>query len=271
MRTLLLVLATILVPRSLTAQNATADGVHALIRGDYEAAVRILRPLAEEAAQPDPVAQFFMATIYDSSRGGTGGSFRACGLYRSAAASSNPLMEQARDLAEFIQQISPGVARFCVAPSRSGKLPSAEFALAPDHTFTIDDTGATVRYRGTERHAIFDFSQTAVSLPILYTPLDVTGPPARRRYFLQYFGWWRDANNPDTWSLGWTVTEVVGLDLVPITGDPEIIRLNAAEPPLAFDVAAAAGVRLNADGEAEWVILAGPTPRSGVISAGQAR
>jgi hypothetical protein len=52
----------LLTPAVASAQMTTADGIYALIRGDEEAAVRILRPLAESSA--DPTAQFFMASLY---------------------------------------------------------------------------------------------------------------------------------------------------------------------------------------------------------------
>lgn len=43
------------------AQSTTEDGIRAMLRGDYRAAAGILRPLAEDAARPDPAAQFFLA------------------------------------------------------------------------------------------------------------------------------------------------------------------------------------------------------------------
>src|SRR5690349_12236254 len=49
------------------AQTA-GDGVRALIRGDYDTAVRILRPLADRA-DPDPTAAFFMGIAYHSGLG----------------------------------------------------------------------------------------------------------------------------------------------------------------------------------------------------------
>jgi hypothetical protein len=276
MRTLLYVLTVVvLTPRPLAAQNTTSDGVHALIRGDYETAVRILRPLAEDAVQPDPVAQFFMATLYESGRGVATGAIRACGLYLKAATTANPLTDQARELAAVMQEMSgPGVAQSCLAASRDwwGDLPNASFTLAPSHSLTIDEKGATVRYHGTEHHTIITGGPNTVFLPIRYTPLDVTRPTAGRRHFVQFFGWRQDAIDvAPAWTLGWSVSEVVGADLVPVTGDSRILTGIGPEPPLSYDVGTAAGVRVDANGEAMWVILTGTAPRGGVIPVKEPR
>jgi TPR repeat protein len=82
------------------AQNGTADGVRALVRGDYASAARILKPLAETDRDPDPIAQFFLATIYDRGNGVPPDQIRACGLDLKAAAVPNALAPQAAALAE---------------------------------------------------------------------------------------------------------------------------------------------------------------------------
>jgi hypothetical protein len=50
-----------LLATSAAAQTTTEDGIRAMLRGEYQVAVRILQPLADDAARPDPVAQFFLA------------------------------------------------------------------------------------------------------------------------------------------------------------------------------------------------------------------
>jgi hypothetical protein len=60
----LVCLFTILVAPA-AAQSTTEDGIRAMLRGDYQAAARILRPLAEDAARPDPVARFFLAFLIE--------------------------------------------------------------------------------------------------------------------------------------------------------------------------------------------------------------
>ena len=56
-----------------SAQTGTADGIVALARGDYQRAVEILKPIAEDWRGDDTAAQFFMAGLYEAGRGVTGG------------------------------------------------------------------------------------------------------------------------------------------------------------------------------------------------------
>lgn len=70
----------LLAPSFAAAQSTTADGIRALARGDTGAALRILKPLAD-ASEPDPLAQFFVATLHDTYSGVAMDPVRACGLY----------------------------------------------------------------------------------------------------------------------------------------------------------------------------------------------
>jgi len=79
------------------ARSTTDEGIRAMVRGDYQAAARILRPLADPAAPPDPVAQFLLAILYDTGHGGD--TARACGLFLRAATPANPFREQSRQSA----------------------------------------------------------------------------------------------------------------------------------------------------------------------------
>ena len=54
---------------SVSSQTGTADGVAAMARGDYQRAVEILKPIAEDWRSKDTVAQFFMAGLYESGHG----------------------------------------------------------------------------------------------------------------------------------------------------------------------------------------------------------
>src|SRR6478609_8515620 len=79
------VLVVLLLPATVTAQSVT-DGVLAIVTGDHDAAVRILSPYADEAKDPDPLAAFFLATLFHSGRvRGDDNYLRACGLYQTAA------------------------------------------------------------------------------------------------------------------------------------------------------------------------------------------
>ena len=81
------------------AQSLTEDGIRAALQGDYQAAARILRPLADDPAHPDPVAQFFLAILYDSGHGVTRDMGRACALFLRSSAASHPFSEQAAGIA----------------------------------------------------------------------------------------------------------------------------------------------------------------------------
>ena len=57
MRLSALILVCVLVAAArVVTQNSTADGVRAFFQGDFQAAARILRPLAEERPDADPQA-----------------------------------------------------------------------------------------------------------------------------------------------------------------------------------------------------------------------
>ena len=67
----------VLIPWLAHAQATRDDAIGALARGDYGAAARILQPLADNATQPDPAAQFLLAILYDTGRGVTRNMSRA--------------------------------------------------------------------------------------------------------------------------------------------------------------------------------------------------
>lgn len=263
-----LVAAFVLVASSATAQTTTEDGIRALIRGDYLAAARILRPLGEESAQPDPVAQFFMAILYDTGQGVGRNGPRACGLFLSAAKPANPFMEQSSAISNLIlQEYGPAGSQLCVSGSKWQDVPPTTFALGPDHRVVIADTSITVTYNGKEQRTMTGALPGAVALPVQYTPLDVSRPLAARRHFIQSFIWVPDApGKPSTWSLGWMVSEVVGAEFLVITGERSLVIVSGPQPPASYDVASLARVRVNADGEAEWIIVGSTNPRSDVIA-----
>ena len=45
------------------AQSTTEDGIRAMLGGDYKAAVRMLKPLADDFERPDPVADLLLCTL----------------------------------------------------------------------------------------------------------------------------------------------------------------------------------------------------------------
>lgn len=250
------------------AQGTTADGVQAILRGDYPTAVRILRPIAEEAEPPDPLAQFFMAMLYERGHGVPRDTIRACGLYLNAAKPGSPLAAAALDLARSIEGPSGGViAEFCevARTSRSSPMPPRTFTLAPGHMVTIDEHLVTVKYRGAEKSTGTGFAGM-VALPIRYTPIEIARPVQGLRHFIQFFHWMPHLNSdPLIWTLGWMLEEVVGLEFVPVAGDPAIATIAGPRPPAAFDVDALVQIRTNANGEAEWSLSGGANPRTGIV------
>lgn len=80
------------------AQTSTADGVDAVLRGDYQRAAEILKPIAESWPPRDHVAEFFMATLYESGLGVAADATRACALYGRASVDTSPFGRQAEAL-----------------------------------------------------------------------------------------------------------------------------------------------------------------------------
>jgi hypothetical protein len=255
-------------PSIAAAQTTTRDGVQALLRGDYQTAARILRPLAEDAPQPDPVAQFFMATLYEAGNGVARNGLRACGLYVAAASPANPFMSQSLRLAlAFQEQSVPPLAQPCAPFSADDRgLPPTSFDLAPDHRIAMDRSGATISYRGKQAQTYSEMGGAGwVYLPPRHIELVVSRPVAASRHFIQLFIWWPETSDRSVWSLGWILKEVIGLEFLPVTGDKRLLTLTVPQPPASFDVESVADVRVNANGEAEWVVSPGPGSHSAVI------
>jgi hypothetical protein len=177
-----------------------------------------------------------------------------------------------------VEQSGPFAAHLCsvATADRWRDAPSASFTMGPGHSVTIDDTGATIFYNGTQTHTTIGrggFTTIMakggpgfVPFPIGYTQLDVSRPVAARRHFIQFFNWspYRPFDGA-AWTLWWSLSEVVGPDLISITSNKDLVTITALQAPMPFDVDSAAGVRVNANGEAEWFIGSGPDPRSGVV------
>jgi hypothetical protein len=259
-----LVVIAALAPCGAGAQTTTADGIQALIRSDYATATRILRPLAEEAPQPDPLALFFMATLYHSGHGAALNQIRACGLYlRAAATPASPLQVQSLALARVIHMDVPVIRDECTAASAGawGDPPAALFTLGQNHWVRIDQEGFVVGYKGTQKTVPMTMGGPGwMFLPIRHTQLDVSRPVAVRRHFIEFFMWVPYVDQAG-WTLWWSAYEVVGADAVWARGDG---ILTAAHTPPSVAVGDVARIRVNADGEAEWVVL-GANPRSGLI------
>ncbi len=267
MRTLYLVLVALLAPSPAAAQATAADGIKALAAGDAATALRILRPLAE-ASPPDPLAQFFLASMYETGSGVRADPIRACGLYLNSATPANPFASQATAIVDEFKSMSHPIATTLCESSRVGvwrePLP-ATFVLGTNHRVTIDVSGFTVSYRGTDRKIATDWGGVEwVFLPTKYTRLEATRPTSATRHFIEFWVWMPDAvPNATEWALCWSAYEVVGAEAHSLWNTGAIAHVNAASPP---EVSGAAFGRLqvNAQGEVERVIL-GPNSQTDVI------
>lgn len=58
---------------------------------------------------------------------------------------------------------------------------------------------------------------------------------------------------------------MVGAQYQPITGERDLVTVSGARPPASYDLATLVKLQVNANGEAEWVVLGGSAPRREVI------
>lgn len=249
------------------AQSTTEDGIRALLGGDYQTAARILRPLADDARRPDPVAQFFLAVLYETGHGVKADQTRACGLFLRSAGQSHPFSEQAAALAAFMQaQWGSGASGLCVSDERWQGGPPQSFVLGPSHRIVFVNTGVTVTYSDQEQRTNIFKRPGEVFPPIRYAPVSVTRPIRARRDFFLWFQWVPDAPaNPSSWTLGWVLTEVVGDRWLFFTGDSKLLVVNGTTPPASYDLANLVRLGVNANGEAEFTVVGGASPRTEVI------
>jgi hypothetical protein len=249
-----------------SAQSTVADGVQAMIRGDYRTAASIFGPLAENTPKPDPMAQFFLGMLYESGRGVEVNTMRACSLYKSAATQPHAFIEQARALADAMLEQTPGIAAFCTAADWT-PMSSTVLTIGQNHRIRIDPAGYTITYNGEQRYTKAQFGGPGwVVLPIRLIAVDVTRPQPGRRYFVNVLVWhpWGTASEP-AWSLAWSLSEVSGLELVGVAGEFNVLTTTGPKPAADLEPETVVRIRANASGEAEWTILAGPNPRSAVI------
>jgi hypothetical protein len=244
-----------------SGQTATADGVAALARGDYQRAVEILRPIAEDWRSNDTAAQFFLAGLYDSGRGVPADPLRACALYMRAASNhDDPFGRQAMTL--FLarnREFDHECYRLANIGFDHGFEP-ATFDLGPGHSVEWTLRAVTVTFEGHSRREPIELAQsTARFLPLQHTEL-ATGPTrAVTRHFIEAF-LWQPSGRSGPWNLQWHVFEVVRDRVVRIDTPLPVLTVTGDEPPpiQTFDVREYAVLRVDDDGNAEWAVLKGP-------------
>jgi hypothetical protein len=249
------VCASLLVASPAVAQSTTEDGIRAALAGDYQAAARILKPLANDGAKPDPVAQFFLAILYDAGKGVPANPGRACVLFLRSAARPHPFTEQAATIGALIRdQFGSGAALECVVDERWQGGPPLTFTLGPDHQIVFTDTSVTVAY-GEQESRTTMIPPEAAPPRIQYTPLDVTRPSATRRHFLQWVQWMPDVPaNPSSWTLTWALSEVVGEQWLLITFEKSLAAVKSPARPESYETTSLVQLRVNEKGEAEFTI-----------------
>jgi hypothetical protein len=252
------------------AQQGTSEGVDAFVRGDYQRAADILKPIAEQSPDTDHVAEFFMAALYDSGRGVSADPMRACAFYLRASDDRGPFGMQAMALVNSRRGLLGREAfEECTWRARVGfdhRFEPVTFALGPGHWIAWDLKGATTTYDGKEKRVPLPLARNrAVILPLRYTELAVGPARSTRRHFIEILTWLPGAER-QTWMLTWALMEVVRSDVIGV-GSEQLATVSAPEPPTAgsFDVREIVRLGVNAEGDAEWSLAGGPHPRTTII------
>ncbi len=255
-----------------SGQSRTADGVAALARGDYQRAVEILRPIAEDWRSQDAAAQFFMAGLYSNGRGVPADPLRACALYALAGSKGEtPFGRQATPLFAAFMSRGPEFNEDCQRLASVGLNNGFEpvtFQLGPGHSVEWTLAGATVTYGGRSKREPMVFAEPGARfLPLQYTEHATGATRTEARHFIEAFVWLPTPPTVNGWNLQWHLFEVIRDEINRIdTPDPLITLEKGAPPPRdTFDVREYATVRVDDEGNAEWAVLKGPHAGSGRI------
>lgn len=252
---------------SVSGQTGTADGVAALARGDYQRAVEILKPIAEDWRSDDTAAQFFMAGLYETGRGVPADPLRACALYmRASSKYDSPFGREASLL--FGKAIGRG-REFndeCQLLANTGFdnwFEPITFNLGPGHVVEWTLAAATVTYDGrTKRKQMGLVFPGARFLPLRHTELS-TGPTrSLTRHFIEMFVWLPSTRSGGPWKLQWLLFEIVRDEILLIETEESLVSVDGDAPPSrdSFDVREYAVVRVDDEGHAEWAVLKGLRP-----------
>jgi hypothetical protein len=251
------------------ARTTSAAGIDAYPRKDYDAAAEILRPIAERTDRPDHAAEFFMASLYESGRGVAVDLVRSCALYQRSADPAGPFGAPARALWGAIRKrLTSDQEQDCLSLARVGLnhgFQPVTFMLEPEQSIAWTISGATVTYRGKDKHIDVGLELWGSRfLPIRHTELAVDSSPSTRRHFMEVFRW--VPTDAGRWMLLWELFEVIRDDLRRIAGEP-LETLAAEEPPTGSwaDVRELVSLRVTDAGDAELAILGGSHRRTVLI------
>ena len=273
MRRRLFLIATVIFATSPGAagQSATADGVVALARGDYQRAADILKPIAEDWRTADSAAQFFVAGLYETGQGVPADPLRACALYLRAASNQNqPFGREAEALFMRYSARGPDFFDRCqrLASTRfDNGFEPATFDLGPGHFVEWTQPAVTVTYDGKSRRDEGPGALAAMPgsrfLPARHTELN-TGPMrSLTRHFVDEFVW-LPKTKAGPWTLHWMVFEVIRDHIIRIDTPESIVTVEGPDAPSreTFDVRGVAELRVDEQGNAEWAVLKGDRPES---------
>jgi hypothetical protein len=272
------------VPAPASAHPDTAAGVDAFVRGDYARAAEVLRPVVEAwpSNGSDDTAAFFLGSLYDSGLGTPQDRIKACALYERAARNPGPVGGMAR-AASAALRATLGEREWsdCVLLINMGtghRFAPIQVTVSDDYTVAIDlrsnprqGVVGTVTRAGKSKLTTIDLPVQSgmVFFPVEFTELQVGGVAPGPRRFVEVAAW---VPSPErNWNLAWTIVEVVGTDLMPVTTQ---FLSTVAGPALPDDLSLhlrdLVDLRVNDAGEAEWAIL-GPTEEHQVIETAARR
>ena len=269
------------------AGSSRTAGVDAFVKGDYQRAAEILRPLAERwPGELDALSSFLVAAMYESGLGLPIDPLRACALtlrssahFPGDAGATGWLSTLATEMFPlFFRPLASENYRMCELLAAIGfehGFKEETLALDSDHWVGFALSGelhgirAKVSFRGLEKSTDVPLllSPGMRFLPIVHTELDA-GPAARRRHFIGIFTW--STARPGEWDLFWSLSEIVGLETISIVPLEAVTTIRAESPTEEHWEAARpmTRVRLNDAGDVEWAILDGrPNPAGGIIES----
>lgn len=252
-----------------SGQTGTADGVAALARGDYQHAVEILKPIAEDWRSDDTAAQFFMAGLYEAGHGVPVDPVRACALYmRAMSASDKPFGRVAARLLPALIMRGDDFNEECQLLANIGFEHGFEpvtFDLGPGHFVEWKLTAATLTHRDSTKRVAMPIPLVpgARFLPLQHTELAAGPTRSLIRHFIEVFVW-QPLGLSGSWHLQWQVFEVVRDEMIGIDTPTPVAIVEGDAPPSAksFNVRKYAVLRVDDEGNAEWAVLSGSHPRT---------
>lgn len=256
----------------------TADAVAALAGGNHERAVEILQPIADDWRTRDPAAQFVMAGLYESGRVISADPMRACALYSRASVDyDNPFGREAMAmLRRWIVETPAEFAEECQLVADIGfdnGFEPATFNLGPSHSVEWTLTAATVTFEGRVNRVPMRFAAPGARfLPLRYSEL-ATGPArALTRHFIEVILWQPSAAAAE-WTLQWHLFEIVRDEIIRVETAVPLATIEADTPPdrHAFDVRHYVVLRVDGEGNVEWVMPKGPDADAHRIESGTER